>query len=94
MTTKTNTERLEDIKQWHEDDGELHQFEIDWLIEQAEHAQQLEQQLSDFCRASMKALQVTAYPKSSQKIFIRQCFEDFWEPELVNKLKALDGEQT
>ncbi|GGP16287.1 hypothetical protein [Oceanobacillus neutriphilus] len=29
-------ERLEEIKEWHENDGEMHQFQIDWLIEQAE----------------------------------------------------------
>jgi hypothetical protein len=37
-------ERLEEIKEWHENDGEIHQFQIDWLIEQVERVHRLEKE--------------------------------------------------
>lgn len=97
MTTETNAERLENMSPFGVDnDGRFLVNSDDWfwLQEQAERAQALEQQYNNLIRATKKALQVTSYPKSSQKIFIRQCFEDFWKAELVSKLKELDGEQT
>jgi archaellum component FlaC len=32
----TDKERLEEIKEWFNADGEMHEFQIEWLIEQAE----------------------------------------------------------
>ena len=99
MTTETNTERLTELikrqpSRWGNLTKKEFERDVELLQEQAERAQALEQQYNNLIQATKKALQVTAYPKSSQKIFIRQCFEDFWDPELVSKLKELDGEQT
>jgi DNA-binding protein H-NS len=38
----TNKERLEEIKEWFNADGEMHEFQIEWLIQQAEKVEQLE----------------------------------------------------
>lgn len=35
----TDKERLEEIKEWFNNDEEIHQFQIEWLIEQAEKAE-------------------------------------------------------
>jgi hypothetical protein len=37
----TDKERLEEIKEWFNADGEMHEFQIEWLIEQAEKAELL-----------------------------------------------------
>lgn len=37
-----NNERLEIIKSMHENDEEIHQFDIDWLIERTAEAERLE----------------------------------------------------
>jgi hypothetical protein len=36
----TDKERLEEIKEWFNADEEIHEFEIEWLIEQAEKVEQ------------------------------------------------------
>jgi hypothetical protein len=36
----TDKERLEEIKEWFNADEEIHEFEIEWFIEQAEKVEQ------------------------------------------------------
>jgi hypothetical protein len=42
----TDKERLEEIKEWFNADGEMHEFQIEWLIEQAEKVERYERALT------------------------------------------------
>lgn len=40
------SDRLEEIKEWFNADEELHQFQIEWLIQQAERVEEFEEALN------------------------------------------------
>jgi hypothetical protein len=40
----TDRERLEELKEWFNNDKEIHEFQIEWLIAQAEKVEELKQE--------------------------------------------------
>lgn len=49
-------ERIEMIKNLHNNDEEVHKFDIDWLIEQAEKVEELERRLNAVTSSTQKEI--------------------------------------
>lgn len=60
----TDEEKLEDIKMWHEGDVDLHQFQIDWLIGQAERVHELTEKIK-----TMKEVGVANYYAYQERLY-------------------------
>ncbi|ARK23590.1 hypothetical protein SporoP37_02040 [Sporosarcina sp. P37] len=91
MKTETNAERFKRIKVLVGQSDHFDDFK--WLIQQAERTQELEQLTNNMRRAMQTAYNNTAsHPKASMKSFLLHTFEKFMEPELVRKIKKLDGD--
>lgn len=90
--------RLEEIKEWHENDGEMHQFQIDWLIEQAEQNYRIQKEnakLSIMLRAAQSDLfdiqqQNKRYREAFKQIKLQILFEGAIEDHRKNIIEIID----